>query len=174
MAVFALSLHRAKGPGQEVPHCGSQAMAPRMCVVALAHAHWCRLANEPSAAVGHRRAPRYHPPVTAMQCCGVMPLPSCCLLVRRLALNMLDSPSMRVPLTAVWGRSGISRNSCGRRGFGQGQFMLIMVTAASFLLPEATLRMWLSIPPLGMPLTAPTSGWRGLSLPGLALLMAWG
>ncbi|XP_032843472.2 uncharacterized protein LOC116960367 isoform X2 [Tyto alba] len=38
---------------------------------------------------------------------------------------------------------------------------------------EVTLRMELSIPPLGMLLTVPASGVRGLSLPDLALLM-WG
>ncbi|XP_040980494.1 uncharacterized protein LOC115343022 isoform X8 [Aquila chrysaetos chrysaetos] len=37
---------------------------------------------------------------------------------------------------------------------------------------EAALRAWLSLPPLGMPLTAAASGLRGLSLPGLPLLAA--
>ncbi|KAM6040715.1 uncharacterized protein LJ206_019714 isoform 1-T1 [Theristicus caerulescens] len=39
---------------------------------------------------------------------------------------------------------------------------------------EAALRMRLSIPPLGMLLTAPASGLRGLSLPDLTLLVVWG
>ncbi|KAM9589240.1 uncharacterized protein ACIBXB_007681 isoform 1-T1 [Morphnus guianensis] len=38
---------------------------------------------------------------------------------------------------------------------------------------ETALRMRLSVPPMGMLLTAPASGLRGLSLPGLALLLAW-
>ncbi|XP_074687722.1 uncharacterized protein LOC141926196 isoform X2 [Strix aluco] len=46
--------------------------------------------------------------------------------------------------------------------------------AASFSLPEAMLRLFFSVPALGMPLTAPTSGLCGLSLSGLALLTAWG
>ncbi|XP_074731732.1 uncharacterized protein LOC141946191 isoform X2 [Strix uralensis] len=46
--------------------------------------------------------------------------------------------------------------------------------AASFSLPEAMLRPCFSVPALGMPLTAPTSGLCGLSLSGLALLTAWG
>ncbi|KAM9600797.1 uncharacterized protein ACIBXB_004041 [Morphnus guianensis] len=37
---------------------------------------------------------------------------------------------------------------------------------------EATLWVWLSVRPLGMPLTAAASGLRGLSLPGLPLLAA--
>ncbi|XP_040975190.1 uncharacterized protein LOC115333957 isoform X2 [Aquila chrysaetos chrysaetos] len=37
---------------------------------------------------------------------------------------------------------------------------------------EAALRAWLSLPPLGMPLTAAASGLRGLSLPGLPLRAA--
>ncbi|KAM6053135.1 uncharacterized protein LJ206_016264 isoform 1-T1 [Theristicus caerulescens] len=44
----------------------------------------------------------------------------------------------------------------------------------SLLPPEATLRMRLSVPPLGMLLTVPASGSRGLSLPDLALLEVWG
>ncbi|KAM6190254.1 uncharacterized protein WM294_013798 [Sarcoramphus papa] len=40
--------------------------------------------------------------------------------------------------------------------------------------PEAALRMRLSVPALGMPLTAPASGLRGLSLPSPAPLVAWG
>ncbi|KAM6188420.1 uncharacterized protein WM294_015565 [Sarcoramphus papa] len=39
---------------------------------------------------------------------------------------------------------------------------------------EAVLKTQLSVPPLGMPWTAPASGLRGPSLPGLALLVAWG
>ncbi|KAM6227051.1 uncharacterized protein M6G45_017158 [Spheniscus humboldti] len=39
---------------------------------------------------------------------------------------------------------------------------------------EAALRTQFSILPMGMPLTAPTSGLRGLSLPGLTVLAAWG
>ncbi|KAK4821280.1 hypothetical protein QYF61_017644 [Mycteria americana] len=39
---------------------------------------------------------------------------------------------------------------------------------------EAALRPRLSLPPLGLPVTAPASGLRGLSVPGLALLAAWG
>ncbi|XP_063187049.1 uncharacterized protein LOC134513806 [Chroicocephalus ridibundus] len=60
------------------------------------------------------------------------------------------------------GKSGISRSPRGRRGFTQGGFRLIMVAATSFPLPEAALRTRLSVPPLGMPLTAPTSGLGGL------------
>ena len=52
--------------------------------------------------------------------------------------------------------------------------MVIMVTASSFPLPDAVLRMQLSVSPLGILFTAPTSGLSGLSLPGLTLLAAWG
>ncbi|XP_075297827.1 uncharacterized protein LOC142363958 isoform X3 [Opisthocomus hoazin] len=38
----------------------------------------------------------------------------------------------------------------------------------------ALLRMQLSVPPMGVLLTAPTSGWCGQSLPGVTLLVAWG
>ena len=63
---------------------------------------------------------------------------------------------------------------CGRRGFGQERATAVTVTAASFPLPEAALRMQLSVPPLLMPLIAPASGLRGFSLPGLTLLAVWG
>ncbi|XP_072726716.1 uncharacterized protein [Ciconia boyciana] len=39
---------------------------------------------------------------------------------------------------------------------------------------EAALSTRSSLPPLGLPVTAPASGLRGLSVPGLALLAAWG
>lgn len=52
--------------------------------------------------------------------------------------------------------------------------MVITATASPSPLPEAALRTWLSVPPPGVPLTAPASGLRGLSLPGLAPLTAWG
>ncbi|KAM9630151.1 uncharacterized protein ACIBXB_016692 [Morphnus guianensis] len=46
------------------------------------------------------------------------------------------------------------------------------VPPRSLLPPEAALRAWLSVPPLGIPLTAAASGLRGLSLPGLPLRAA--
>jgi len=49
-----------------------------------------------------------------------------------------------------------------------------MVVVASFSFPAALLRMQLSVPPMGVLLTVPTSGWCGLSLPGVTLLVAWG
>ncbi|XP_075376593.1 uncharacterized protein LOC142418522 isoform X2 [Mycteria americana] len=89
-------------------------------------------------------------------------------------LNALDCPLMWVLLAAVRGKSGVSRSPCGRRGFSQGWSALITVAAASFPLPEAVLRLCLSVPPLGLPVPAPASALRGLSVPGLALLAAWG
>ncbi|KAM6228739.1 uncharacterized protein M6G45_016217 [Spheniscus humboldti] len=44
----------------------------------------------------------------------------------------------------------------------------------AFPAAEAALRTGLSVRPPGMALAAPASGLRGLSLPGLALLAAWG
>ncbi|XP_072731875.1 uncharacterized protein [Ciconia boyciana] len=48
------------------------------------------------------------------------------------------------------------------------------MAAAAAAAAEAALRTQLSVPPLGLPVTAPASGLRGLSVPGLALLAAWG
>jgi len=50
----------------------------------------------------------------------------------------------------------------------------IKIAAASFSFPEAVLKVRLSVPPLGTPLTTPAPGLCGLSLPGLALLAARG
>ena len=88
--------------------------------------------------------------------------------------NALDSSFMQVLLAAVWGKTSIFRSRCRSRGSGQGRAMVITVAASFFPLTEATLRMRLSVPPLGMPSTAPTSGLHDLSLPGLGLLAAWG